>query len=133
MITETDEQEFELLADGYSQSDWEEYERRIKALDDETRDTWQPIIYGAMFKLPLKDFLAQIKFKTDDEVEMYDPACGDMPDEVKIICYHAKRLDPSIIASIAPKDVKKAFEQRKRELLYGTDLLSVFDMFESQL
>ena len=128
-MAELIEDQLEYVAQGYD-NNWSEYTRYLSALDYEMKDTWQPIIWGCMMKEPLKDFFIHFDWDKPEDQQMIVPPCGEIPNEVKLVCYHAKRLQPEIIANELPQGAKKLYRERRTELLYGKDPLSVIEMFE---
>lgn len=127
------ETEMDTVAKLYT-SDWHEYNKYINLLDEETKDIWLPIVYGCMLGKPLNDFLMHINWdKTDLDgsmgLQIYPP-CGEIPRDVMLVCYHAKRLEPEAKTTLLPDNAQQQYMERRAELLYGKDPLSVIEMFE---
>lgn len=127
-----------------------QYNRYLNALDFDTRAKWLPVIKGAMLGNNLKDFLPKMDWNYEETTEFrlkdgtlidtittkgkyVEPPCGDIPNEVLLVCYHAKRLAPEVIDSqleVSRQKAQEEFEQAKLEMLYGRDALSVIELFE---
>ena len=147
----TPEDEFELIKENevYDQN-WQDYQRYLTSTDWDTREQWLPIVYGCMLGENLKDFFGKFDWTQKDTEIVYDdegkeidryeidgkyiePPCGEMPDSIMLACYHAKRLAPEVKGSILPHNAKELYLERRTELLYGRDPLSVIDMLKMKL
>lgn len=123
--------EFDRIAETAYGESWRNYHLLLDEIEDEVKNMWMPIVYGAMIKQPLRDFL--IRFDWSKDEPMVIPPNGEMPEKIQLLCYYAKRLDPAVVASELPKGAKELFEETKREMLYGSSTLSVLEAYEATL
>lgn len=151
-LSELEVDELQEVYDRYDENFFQ-YNRYLNELDYDTRRDWEPIIKGVMLGNNIADFMPRMDWDKEevDEIRLADgtlldtivtkgkvitPPCGDIPNKVLCVCYHAKRLSPEIIDHEVNGDRKKAqeeFESARRRMLYGRDALSVIEYFEEFL